>query len=78
MNRASLLEQTANFYEQAAKRNQSFSALLIGVDNLFVLNRTYGYDVADQVIPASPSACAPIAASATCSRVTRATNSPSC
>ena len=50
LNRASLLEQTANFFEQAAKRDQSFAALLIGVDNLFVLNRTYGYDVADQVI----------------------------
>lgn len=50
LNRASLLEQTANFYVQSAKRKQSFAALLVGVDNLFVLNRTYGYDVADQVI----------------------------
>jgi diguanylate cyclase (GGDEF)-like protein len=50
INRASLLEQTANFYDQATKRRQSFAALLIGIDNLFVLNRTYGYDVADQVI----------------------------
>jgi diguanylate cyclase (GGDEF)-like protein len=50
LNRACLLELTANFYELAAKRKQAFSALLIGVDNLFVLNRTYGYDVADQVI----------------------------
>ncbi len=50
LNRASLLEQTANFFVQATKRKQSFAALLIGVDSLFVLNRTYGYDVADQVI----------------------------
>lgn len=50
LNRACLLELCANFYEQAARRKQSFAALLIGVDNLFVLNRTYGYDVADQVI----------------------------
>ena len=50
LNRASLLEQTANFFVQATKRKQSFAALLIGVDSLFALNRTYGYDVADQVI----------------------------
>ncbi len=49
-NRASLLEQTAHFFAAAAKRKQSFGALLIGLDNLFTLNRTYGYDVADQVI----------------------------
>ncbi|HUO53997.1 MAG TPA: bifunctional diguanylate cyclase/phosphodiesterase [Rhodoblastus sp.] len=50
LNRASLLEQTAIFFAAAAKRKQTFAALLVGVDNLFMLNRTYGYDVADQVI----------------------------
>ncbi len=50
LNRASLLEQTANFYVQSAKRKQNFAALLVGVESLFMLNRTYGYDVADQVI----------------------------
>ncbi len=50
LNRASLLEQVNFFYGQAAKRKQSFAALLVAVDNLFMLNRTYGYDVADQVI----------------------------
>jgi diguanylate cyclase (GGDEF)-like protein len=50
LNRASLLEQTAHFFAAAAKHKQSFGALLVSVDNLFMLNRTYGYDVADQVI----------------------------
>ncbi len=50
LNRANLLEQTTHLFAAAAKRKQSFGALLIGVDNLFMLNRTYGYDVADQVI----------------------------
>ena len=50
LNRACLLELTANFYEQAARRKQSFAALLISVENLFVLNRTYGYDVADEMM----------------------------
>ncbi len=50
LNRASLLEQTSHFFAAAAKHKQSFGALLVSVDNLFMLNRTYGYDVADQVI----------------------------
>jgi diguanylate cyclase (GGDEF)-like protein len=50
LNRASLLEQTTHFFAAAAKHKQSFGALLVSVDNLFMLNRTYGYDVADQVI----------------------------
>ncbi len=50
LNRANLLEQTAHLFNVAARRKQSFAALLISIDNLFMLNRTYGYDVADQVI----------------------------
>jgi diguanylate cyclase (GGDEF)-like protein len=50
LNRASLLEQTERFFTQAARQKQSFAALLVTVDNLFALNRTLGYDVADQVI----------------------------
>ena len=50
LNRTNLLEQTASLFALAAKRKQSFATLLIGVENLFLLNRTYGYDVADQVI----------------------------
>ncbi len=50
LNRATLLEQTAHFYTQSARRKQPFAALLLGVENLFALNRTRGYDVADQVI----------------------------
>jgi diguanylate cyclase (GGDEF)-like protein len=50
LNRASLFEQTAHFFTQAANRKQNFAALLVAVDNLFALNRTHGYDVADQAI----------------------------
>ncbi len=50
LNRGALLEQTALFYTQSAKRKQPFAALLLAVENLFALNRTFGYDVTDQVI----------------------------
>ncbi len=50
LNRANLLEQTAFFFNAASRKQQSFAVLLAGVENLFLLNRTYGYDVADQVI----------------------------
>ncbi len=50
LNRASLLEQAPLFYAQAAKKKQSFAALLAAIDNVFLLNRTYGYDIADEVI----------------------------
>ena len=50
LNRASLFEQTAHFFTQATKRKQNFAALLVAVDNLFALNRTLGYDVADEAI----------------------------
>ncbi len=52
LNRAALIEQTAHFYAQSARRKQPFAALLLGVENLFALNRTHGYDVADQAIAA--------------------------
>jgi len=50
LNRASLLEQAPQFYAQAAKKKQSFAALLVAIDNVFLLNRTFGYDTGDQVI----------------------------
>ena len=50
LNRASLLEQIALFYAQATKKKQSFAALLVAIDHVFLLNRTHGYDIADQVI----------------------------
>ncbi|MGO9389797.1 putative bifunctional diguanylate cyclase/phosphodiesterase [Rhodoblastus sp.] len=50
LNRAALLEQTAHFYAQSAKTKQPFAALLLGVENLSALNRTHGYDLADQTI----------------------------
>jgi diguanylate cyclase (GGDEF)-like protein len=50
LNRASLFEQTALFFTQATRRKQNFAALLAAVDNLFALNRTLGYDVADEAI----------------------------
>ncbi|WP_294536703.1 bifunctional diguanylate cyclase/phosphodiesterase [uncultured Rhodoblastus sp.] len=50
LNRASLFEQTAHFFARSAKRKENFAALLAAVDNLFALNRTHGYDVADEAI----------------------------
>lgn len=50
LNRASLLEHAPLFYAQAAKKRQSFAALLAAIDNVFLLNRTYGYDITDEVI----------------------------
>jgi diguanylate cyclase (GGDEF)-like protein len=50
LNRASLLERTSIFLAQAARRKQSFVALLVSLDDLFLLNRTHGYDVADEIV----------------------------
>lgn len=50
LSRAALIEQSARFFADSERRRQNFGALLIGVDNLFALNRSYGYDVADQII----------------------------
>jgi diguanylate cyclase (GGDEF)-like protein len=50
LNRVNLLEETTLFFAQATKCKHSFAALLIGLDDLPLLNRAYGYDVADQVI----------------------------
>jgi diguanylate cyclase (GGDEF)-like protein len=50
LNRASLSEHIGQLLDAAQIRNETFVVLLAAIENLFALNRTYGYDVADQVI----------------------------
>src|SRR5206468_1518136 len=50
LNRASLTEHVEQVLDSAQRRNQTFVVLLTAIENLFALNRTYGYDAADQVI----------------------------
>jgi diguanylate cyclase (GGDEF)-like protein len=50
LNRASLTEHVERLLSEAQQRKESFVLLLAAVENLFALNRTYGYDVADQII----------------------------
>jgi diguanylate cyclase (GGDEF)-like protein len=50
LNRASLAEHVEQLLAGAHSRNETFVVLLAAIENLFAVNRTYGYDVADQVI----------------------------
>jgi diguanylate cyclase (GGDEF)-like protein len=50
LNRASLTERVQQLLDAAQRRNETFVVLLAAIENLFGLNRTYGYDAADQVI----------------------------
>ena len=50
LNRVNLVEQLARICRNAGKARGSFALLLAGIENLFVINRTYGYDIADEVI----------------------------
>jgi diguanylate cyclase (GGDEF)-like protein len=50
LNRASLTEHIEQLLERSQRRNETFVVLLAAIENLFALNRTYGYDAADQVI----------------------------
>ncbi|MBV9066935.1 MAG: bifunctional diguanylate cyclase/phosphodiesterase [Methylobacteriaceae bacterium] len=50
LNRASLTEHIQELLERTQHGNTTFVVLLAAIENLFVLNRTYGYDAADQVI----------------------------
>jgi len=51
-NRAHILEIVSRNLSRTPGRQTHFCILLASVENLFVLNRTYGYDVADEVIAA--------------------------
>lgn len=50
LNRAQLAEQLARFLAASERSRKPFAALLVAVENLFALNRTYGYDAGDDVI----------------------------
>jgi diguanylate cyclase (GGDEF)-like protein len=52
LNRASLMEHVGQLLEAAQRRPEGFIVLLAAVENLFALNRTYGYDVVDEIIAA--------------------------
>ena len=49
-NRAHILEIVTRNLSRTPGRQTHFCILLASLENLFVLNRTYGYDVADEVI----------------------------
>ncbi len=49
-NRAHILEIVTRHLSRTPGRQTHFCILLASLENLFVLNRTYGYDVADEVV----------------------------
>lgn len=50
LNRTRLIEQVNTMIGLATRQQTHFCVMLAGIDNLFLLNRNYGYDVADEVI----------------------------
>jgi diguanylate cyclase (GGDEF)-like protein len=50
LNRAGLLAHTTRVMADCQNQRVSFAILLAGIENLTVLNRSYGYQVADEVI----------------------------
>jgi diguanylate cyclase (GGDEF)-like protein len=50
LNRASLAIMVEKLLPQAIRDRQSFAVLLVAIENLFALNRNYGYDAGDEVI----------------------------
>ncbi|MGJ0510388.1 MAG: putative bifunctional diguanylate cyclase/phosphodiesterase [Methylocystis sp.] len=50
LNRARLAEQLGRFLHSSERSRKTFAVLLVAVENLFALNRTYGYDAGDEVI----------------------------
>ncbi|QGM96630.1 putative bifunctional diguanylate cyclase/phosphodiesterase [Methylocystis parvus] len=50
LNRAQLAEHVNRFLQQAERTRKPFAVLLVALENLFALNRTYGYDAGDEVI----------------------------
>jgi diguanylate cyclase (GGDEF)-like protein len=49
-NRAHLTEQLRRIIDASERTRKSFAVLLIALESLFALNRTYGYDAGDEVI----------------------------
>lgn len=50
LNRAQLAEQVQRFLVHAERNRKPFAVLLVALENLFALNRTYGYDAGDEII----------------------------
>jgi diguanylate cyclase (GGDEF)-like protein len=50
LNRAQLAEHVNRFLQQSERSRKPFAVLLVALENLFALNRTYGYDAGDEVI----------------------------
>ena len=50
LNRAKLAEHVQRFLLQSERTRKPFAVMLVALENLFALNRTYGYDAGDDVI----------------------------
>ncbi|PWB94006.1 putative bifunctional diguanylate cyclase/phosphodiesterase [Methylosinus sporium] len=50
MSRALLAEHSLRLLGQPEKTRKPFTILLVALENLFALNRTYGYDAGDEII----------------------------
>jgi diguanylate cyclase (GGDEF)-like protein len=50
MSRALLAEHSLRLLGQPEKSRKPFAILLVALENLFALNRTYGYDAGDEII----------------------------
>lgn len=50
LNRAQLAEHVQRFLTQSERSRKPFAVMLVALENLFALNRTYGYDAGDDVI----------------------------
>jgi len=50
LNRAQLAEHVQRFLTQSERNRKPFAVMLVALENLFALNRTYGYDAGDEVI----------------------------
>ncbi len=50
LNRAQLAEHVNRFLLQAERSRKPFAVLLVALESLFALNRTYGYDGGDEVL----------------------------
>ncbi|MCC3245353.1 bifunctional diguanylate cyclase/phosphodiesterase [Methylocystis sp. WRRC1] len=50
LNRAQLSEHVQRFLTQSERNRKPFAVMLVALENLFALNRTYGYDAGDEVI----------------------------
>jgi diguanylate cyclase (GGDEF)-like protein len=50
LNRAKLAEHVQRFLRESDRTRKPFAVMLVALENLFALNRTYGYDAGDDVI----------------------------